>query len=164
MKRRNENTITNVSTLDTSDYVVNMCANFEVCIPIAYVSGNADKILDDCLYKYKELHPEVDIDLDVYHQFLLNYSVGYEQPEYTVAVYIWLKEKDGCGYPDDKFYEQPEYTVAVYIWLKEKDGCGYPDDKLEVFDEIPVNLTDEAKADLKKVIKDKLLTGEGIFE
>ena len=137
MKRRNENIITNVSTLDTSDYVVNMCANFEVCIPIAYVSGNADKILDDCLYKYKELHPEVDIDLDVYHQFLLNYSVG---------------------------YEQPEYTVAVYIWLKEKDGCGYPDDKLEVFDEIPVNLTDEAKADLKKVIKDKLLTGEGIFE
>lgn len=96
--RRRANNITSVKEIGLSEFCVDTTANFSLHIPLDRIKGDAERIVDECMEKYKSKYPDVNINKDVYCDFRLIYSIGFSgEPEFSAEVIIWLKAKNDCG-------------------------------------------------------------------
>ena len=129
--RRRANNITSVKEIGLSEFCVDTTANFSLHIPLDRIKGDAERIVDECMEKYKAKYPDVDINKDVYCDFRLIHSIV--------------------------FSGEPEFSAEVIIWLKAKNDCGWPEDQSEDYEEIPVTLTEDAKQAVKRIIVKKLM-------
>ena len=129
--KRKTNNITSVKEIGLSDFSVDTTANFSLRIPFDRIKGDAERIVEEYMEKYKSKYPDVDINKDVYFDFRLIHSIG--------------------------FSGEPEFSAEVIIWLKAKNNCGWPEDQCEDYEEIPVTLTEDAKQAVKRIIVKKLM-------
>lgn len=129
--KRKTNNITSVKEIGLSDFSVDTTANFSLRIPFDRIKGDAERIVEEYMEKYKSKYPDVDINKDVYFDFRLIHSIG--------------------------FSGEPEFSAEVIIWLKAKNNCGWPEDQSEDYEEIPVTLTEDAKQAVKRIIVKKLM-------
>lgn len=127
--RSKTNNITSICETDLSNFGVDTAASFSLYIPLNQVKGDAERIVEECMKQYKSKYPDVDIEKDIHFDFHLIHCINFD-----------------C---------EPEFSAGVYIWLKDRDDCS--DDQCEVYENIPVTLTEDAKQAVKRIIVKKLM-------
>lgn len=105
----------------------------EVHIPVA-TTGQMDEILDKCCDDYMKKHPAADEE-----KLFIDISV----------VFSFGGFKEGVLHKSD-------FMLDIYIWQDKEN------DEVEIYDEIPLELDNEASKKLKKVIWDGI--GKTLFE
>lgn len=118
-------TVKNIGVIDLEHVSVGN-GQLEVHVPLAEIGKEADRIIDNCISRYKKSYPQVNTENDIYWDFRLMFSFGYANPEFEIMVVVWQRSDD----------EQQETA--------------------EIYDGIPVTLTKEDSHKIKKVIWDKL--------